>query len=98
MAISFLAEVGAYIRVERHLPEMPSAAEIQAEGINLSEFQMQLLKKVEELTLYTLAQEQMLQEQQQTIQAQASTITDLQQAQGDTLAALKGTIRRSRPG
>jgi hypothetical protein len=90
-ALPPLAELEAYVLREKHLPDLPSAAEIQAQGLNMTEFQMSLLKKVEELTLYMLAQEQTLRAQQQTIQAQASTITDLQ-AQGGSLAALQGTI------
>ncbi|MBM4258385.1 MAG: hypothetical protein FJ147_21115 [Deltaproteobacteria bacterium] len=60
-----LSEVAAYIKQEQHLPEIPSAAAIKQQGVNLSEMQMQLLKKIEELTLYTIQQEQ-------TIQAQAA--------------------------
>ena len=36
---------------------MPSLQDIRTDGLNLSEFQMTLLEKVEELTLYTLAQQ-----------------------------------------
>ena len=83
-ALTPLTELAAYIQREKHLPDLPSAAEIKVQGLNMGEFQMSLLKKVEELTLYTLVQEQM-------IQAQASTITDLQ-AQGATIAALTARL------
>ena len=36
---------------------MPSAKEINEGGLNLSQFQMKLLEKIEELILYTLAQQ-----------------------------------------
>lgn len=55
--LASLEEVRAFIEMNSHLPEIPSAAEIAENGINMSEMQMNLLRKIEELTLYTLAQE-----------------------------------------
>ncbi|KMW58584.1 hypothetical protein AIOL_003562 [Candidatus Rhodobacter oscarellae] len=52
-----LAEVGAFIIANNHLPNVPSATEINTGSLNMTAMQMTLLKKVEELTLYTLAQE-----------------------------------------
>ena len=52
-----LAEVREFIDANGHLPRIPSAGEINAGGINLSEMQMALLEKIEELTLYTLEQQ-----------------------------------------
>jgi len=53
-----LPELQAYITREKHLPDIPSAQEIREQGVNLSALQMQLLKKVEELTLYAIEQAQ----------------------------------------
>lgn len=53
-----LSELRSYIAQEKHLPEIPSAQEMKTQGVNLVQMQMHLLKKVEELTLYTLDQEQ----------------------------------------
>ena len=53
-----LDELRAYITQHKHLPNIPSAEEIGKDGLNLSQFQMLLLEKVEELTLYTLAQQE----------------------------------------
>ena len=72
-----LPELQAYIAKEQHLPEIPSATEIKAQGVNLSEFQMQLLQKIEELTLYTLQQEQQQHAQEQAISDQAAMIREL---------------------
>ena len=47
-----------YIRENKHLPEVPSAEEMEAHGIDLGEMNMLLLKKVEELTLYVLSLKQ----------------------------------------
>ena len=43
-----------YIDQNKHLPEVPSAKEIEANGVNLGEMNMLLLKKIEELTLYQI--------------------------------------------
>ena len=49
-----LKEIKAYVQENKHLPEVPSAKEIEKNGINLSEMNMLLLKKVEELTLHLI--------------------------------------------
>lgn len=49
-----LKEVKKYIDKNHHLPEIPSAAQVAKEGINLGEMNTRLLKKVEELTLYLI--------------------------------------------
>ena len=52
-----IEELSQYIAQEKHLPGVPTAQEITDGGLNLSEFQMTLLEKIEELTLYVLAQQ-----------------------------------------
>jgi hypothetical protein len=76
-----LSELAAYITKEQHLPEIPSAKEIQQQGININEFQMQLLKKVEELTLYTLQQAQVNQVQARQIKTLRAQLTQLKRGQ-----------------
>jgi hypothetical protein len=49
-----LDRVEEYIKANGHLPEIPSAAEMQKQGLDITEFNMALLKKIEELTLYTI--------------------------------------------
>jgi hypothetical protein len=51
-----IEEVSDYVRTNKHLPNVPSAAEFKQDGINLSKLQMSLLEKVEELTLYAASQ------------------------------------------
>jgi hypothetical protein len=53
-----LEEVEAYINQNKHLPEVPSAKEMEANGIKLMEMNLLLLKKVEELTLHLIDQNQ----------------------------------------
>lgn len=57
-----LQEVEEYVTTKSHLPEVPSAEEIQKNGLDLAEMNMVLLKKVEELTLYTIQQQKQIDE------------------------------------
>jgi hypothetical protein len=49
-----LAEVEQFINKNKHLPDVPSAAEVEKNGLDLGENQALLLKKIEELTLYVI--------------------------------------------
>ena len=49
-----LSEVEAYIKQNGHLPDVPSAEEVAANGIELGEMNVKLLEKIEELTLYVI--------------------------------------------
>ncbi|MEM9700794.1 MAG: hypothetical protein AAF943_18655, partial [Pseudomonadota bacterium] len=73
-ALRPLAEVQSFIDTHSHLPDVPSAADIAEDGLDLTEMQMTLLKKIEELTLYTLEQEARHETQQALIDAQQDTI------------------------
>ena len=63
-----LKEVEQYIQNEKHLPDVPSAAEVKKEGLDLGDNQAILLKKIEELTLYVIQQQKQLEAQQQKIE------------------------------
>lgn len=52
-----LGELENYLQANHHLPEVPSANEIDSNGINLGMMNAVLLKKIEELTLYTIKQQ-----------------------------------------
>ncbi|URC11654.1 hypothetical protein [Flavobacterium sp. B183] len=45
-----------FIKTNKHLPEVASEKEMAENGVNMKEFQMKLLQKIEELTLYTIEQ------------------------------------------
>jgi trimeric autotransporter adhesin len=49
-----LCELEAYINKNKHLPDVPSATDVETKGLDLGENQTILLKKIEELTLYVL--------------------------------------------
>ena len=50
-----LEEVEQYINEHNHLPNIPSAQEIEEEGLNIGEMQVKMMEKIEELTLYMIA-------------------------------------------
>jgi hypothetical protein len=56
-ALPSLEQIKSYIAENKHLPEVPSAKEMEAKGIDVGEMNMLLLKKVEELTLYLIEQQ-----------------------------------------
>ena len=53
-----LGELQQYIKRYGHLPEMPTETVVLEQGYNMAEVQGLLLKKIEELTLYTLQQQE----------------------------------------
>jgi hypothetical protein len=57
-----LTELADYVNKNHHLPEIPSAAEIKKDGLNLGEMNGLLVKKVEELTLYLIEKEKEIRE------------------------------------
>ena len=63
-----LAELEAFVEENRRLPSVPSAEQVTANGLNMTEMQMMLLEKVEELTLYTLQQENTINQLAQKIE------------------------------
>ena len=52
-----LPSTATYIKRHGHLPDMPSAREVQRDGIDVADTQRRLLQKVEELTLHAIRQE-----------------------------------------
>lgn len=52
-----LEEVDAFVKKNKHLPEVPSAKMIKEKGLDLADMNLLLLKKVEELTLHAIRQE-----------------------------------------
>ncbi|MCG2616725.1 hypothetical protein LZZ85_20670 [Terrimonas sp. NA20] len=69
-----LHEVAAFIKENKHLPGVPSAAEVEKNGLDLGDNQATLLKKIEELTLYILEQDQQQQKQAKALESQEKMI------------------------
>ena len=51
-----------FVFEHQHLPEIPSASRMQEEGMSVDQMVVKLLQKVEELTLYTIQQEERIKE------------------------------------
>lgn len=72
-----LSEVARFIEENKHLPEVPTAAEVAKNGNSLAETDALLLKKIEELTLYVIEQHKQLQKVQQENQELKNTVETL---------------------
>jgi hypothetical protein len=72
-----LREVAQYIQQNHHLPELPSAAEVEKDGVDVGQNQAVLLKKIEELTLYVIAMEKDKNEMKRTISKQQKALSRL---------------------
>ena len=57
-----LNDVKMFIKKNKHLPEIQPAKDMQENGVNMNELQIKLLQKIEELTLYLIQQDQIIQE------------------------------------
>ena len=67
-----LEEVGAFIEENGHLPNVPSAQEVEERGIRLGEMDAKMLEKIEELTLYILEQNERIKELEDALLKQQS--------------------------
>lgn len=64
-----LHKLRQFISTNRHLPDVPSETEVKENGIELKEMQNILLKKIEELTLYILQQEERISQLENELKA-----------------------------
>ncbi len=83
-----LEEVQAYINTYGHLPNVPSAEEVEEDGINLGDAAKTSMQKIEELTLYLLEINEKVENQEKEQQEQAETIKlqqELLQQQQETI-------------
>lgn len=60
--LATLPEVEAHIRAHGHLPDIPSAAEVEQNGVKVGEMESKLLRKIEELTLHMIAMDKRMKE------------------------------------
>ena len=78
----FLTLQNIFISENKYLSDVPSAAEVKANGIDVAEMDETLLRKIEELTLYTI-------EQQKTIDATNKELANLKAQMTAIQAALE---------
>jgi len=56
-----LNDLNSFIKANKHLPDVAPAAQMEEEGIDLSEMNALLLRKIEELTLHLIEQNEKMQ-------------------------------------
>jgi len=73
-----LSSLENYIRQQHHLPGIVPAGDAQRNGVDVGATQAELLKKIEELTLYSISQDKRLDEQNKKLESQQNDIGRLQ--------------------
>jgi hypothetical protein len=73
-----LEDIEIYISQNKHLPNIQSANEMLKDGVNIGDFQIDLLQKIEELTLYSIQLKKETESQKCLIENQAKTNNELQ--------------------
>ncbi|RXK85910.1 hypothetical protein [Filimonas effusa] len=71
-----LAEVSSFIKQNKHLPDVPSAKEVEKQGVDVGLTQSLLLKKIEELTLYMIGQQEQIDAEKQKIAERNKTLRE----------------------
>jgi len=72
-----LQSIEHFIKEKGHLPDIPSAAQVAREGVELGELGASLLKKIEELTLHLIQKDKELTEANRRIDALSEKIEKL---------------------
>lgn len=85
-----LQDLERYIQAHGHLPDVPSALEVKTSGLAVGTTQAALLKKIEELVLYTIDQEK----RADNIEAHADELADRLDKQERLLDAQKILLER----
>ncbi|MEO7264292.1 MAG: hypothetical protein ABIW38_05235, partial [Ferruginibacter sp.] len=73
-------ELENYIKINKHLPNIPSAEEIKNEGMDIAAMNAKLLEKIEELHLYILQQQKQIELQEKNFGSQQKQIDELKTA------------------
>ena len=82
-----LTELEAYVKKNKHLPEIASAKEMQEQGSNLGDLNTKLLQKIEELTLYVIEQQKMITQQANELESHKVMLAKIDQME-KTLAKM----------
>ncbi len=72
-----LTNLKEYIKSNGHLPNMPTAEEVKEDGVALGKTNHILVEKVEELTLYTLEQQELINQLQQQLKELQKEIANI---------------------
>lgn len=83
-----LQEVREFIGRARHLPDMPPGDEIDRDGVRIGDFSLRLLRKVEELTLYLIEQDEQQADHAKKIEALTAQLDGLRKQNANLEARL----------
>ncbi|WP_146217482.1 hypothetical protein [Chitinophaga sp. S165] len=71
-----LQQLEKFIIHHKHLPDIPSAKEVSKDDLNLGGSQVSLLQKIEEMTLYLIAQDKKLKQRDELINDREQVLAD----------------------
>ena len=74
-----LKDLKVYLSKYKHLPNIPDAKTIETSGVNVGEMSKLSIQKIEELTLYLLQQQEMIDKQAKLLEEQAKKIAALEE-------------------
>jgi len=77
-----LTETEKFIKENGHLPDVPKAADVEANGISLGEMNKILLKKIEELTLHVIEKEKTVKELSDRVEKSEAALSIILKQQG----------------
>ncbi|MBK6995733.1 MAG: hypothetical protein IPH31_12675 [Lewinellaceae bacterium] len=77
-AVKPLPEVEAFVKKEKHLPGVPSAAEVAEKGLSLGEMQKIQMEKIEELYLHVIEMNKQVQTLKSENESLKSRVTELE--------------------
>ncbi len=92
-----LQEVESFIQTNKHLPDIPSAAAMEENGVNLAEMNKLLLQKIEELTLYAIEIEKARSAESEVREKLETEVKEMKEAQSievDTRKALEERLAK----
>lgn len=87
--ITALPDLEQYIKTHKHLPEMPSAKEIIANGLALGEMLKLQQQKIEELTLHLIEKDKQLMEERKTNKNQQAELEAIKKDLSTLMKTLK---------
>lgn len=61
-----ISELEAFIKTNKHLPDIPSAEQFKTDGYKIGDMDEMLLRKIEELTLYIINLEKQINDLKET--------------------------------
>jgi hypothetical protein len=85
-----LTKVEAFIKEHKHLPDIPSAKEMEASGVNLAEMNKLLLQKIEELTLYAIEKDKEI----LTLKEKQKEEDEIRNEQNEEMKSMRSQIKK----